>query len=117
MIKFEIPLIPISVNAMYLNIHGRGRIKSPRYRVFEQECGQYIPKEFMNGDLDVEVNFYFPTKRRADVDNFAKSLLDTLVKYRLMNDDSQIKRLTLEKFYDKGKPATVIQIKAYKTLD
>lgn len=45
----------------------------------------------------VEVSVYPPTKRRYDLDNLAKPLLDALMHAGVFEDDSQVQQLLLTK--------------------
>ncbi len=47
--------------------------------------------------LEVHVDLYPPDKRRRDIDNSLKVLLDSLQRGGLIEDDSQIHRLVVEK--------------------
>lgn len=48
--------------------------------------------------VDVSVKVFPPDNRRRDIDNILKALLDGLVHGRLLEDDSLIMKLTVEKF-------------------
>jgi len=60
--------------------------------------------------LEVEIGLYFGTKRKVDVDNFNKLILDAGSGI-IWKDDSQIKKLTVEKFYDKKDPHIRLVVK------
>jgi crossover junction endodeoxyribonuclease RusA len=49
----------------------------------------------LEGELDVEVSLYPPDRRRRDVDNSAKALLDAVQHAGIYQDDTQIGRLLL----------------------
>jgi len=49
------------------------------------------------GRIGVEITLCPPTRRRLDVDNFAKCALDTLEHCRVFEDDNQIDRLVIER--------------------
>ncbi|MFM7165224.1 MAG: RusA family crossover junction endodeoxyribonuclease [Planctomycetaceae bacterium] len=51
----------------------------------------------LEGPLIVEIAIFPPDRRRRDVDNVLKALLDALQHGRAYLDDSQIVRLTIEK--------------------
>jgi crossover junction endodeoxyribonuclease RusA len=51
----------------------------------------------LNGRLEVKVYLYPPDKRKRDVDNVLKSLLDALVHARVYENDSQIDKLYVER--------------------
>jgi crossover junction endodeoxyribonuclease RusA len=92
-------LTPISVNAMYRSI-GRGIVMSQKGRTFKNELTTAIinNKKTMriHGPVSVEIHFEFADKRRRDVDNYAKAVLDC-AKTLLFDDDSDIWRLTMTK--------------------
>lgn len=113
MVKIEFPFLPPSVNtAYYTDFKTRTRHKTAPYRRFEKELAGYMPREKIEGCVDVEYNFYFPDMRRRDVANYEKCMSDCLVKFGIIEDDSKISRLVLERYYDKGKPYTVVEINA-----
>jgi crossover junction endodeoxyribonuclease RusA len=47
--------------------------------------------------LEVYVYLYPPDKRKRDIDNLLKVLLDSLVRAKIIYDDSQIRKLSIEK--------------------
>lgn len=63
------------------------------------------------GPIELEIVVFPPDRRRRDIDNVQKALLDALEAGGAYEDDSQIVRLTIEK----GKPVkggrTIVQIK------
>lgn len=61
----------------------------------------------ITGDVRLSVDLYFGTKRKCDIDNFNKLVLDSLTGI-VYEDDSQIQELTLRKFYDKQNPRVVV---------
>ena len=69
---------------------------------------QWTNKPF-TGDVLINVKLYFGTKRKCDIDNFGKLLLDSLTGI-VWEDDSQIKKMIVEKFYDKNLPRIEITI-------
>ena len=60
------------------------------------------------GAVSVEVVFYLPWRRRFDVDNHLKALLDCLMAAKVIEDDSQTVRLAAEK--RKGDTETRIKV-------
>lgn len=69
----------------------------------------------IQGDLDVHLSVFFPDKRKRDLDNILKCLLDALTHANIYGDDSQIKKLTLEHVgYQKPDGLVIATIKDLK---
>jgi crossover junction endodeoxyribonuclease RusA len=66
-----------------------------QWTIKSQYKGKVVTK-----DVAVVVELYFADKRRRDVDNFNKIILDSCTGL-LWKDDSQIIELTIRKFRDK----------------
>jgi crossover junction endodeoxyribonuclease RusA len=60
-------------------------------------------------DVSIHIRLYFGTKRKCDIDNFNKLLLDSMTGI-VWKDDSQIQKMFIEKFYDKNKGRIEIDI-------
>ena len=97
-VPLELPWPP-SVNNYWIH-RGRGTfisdagimfIKSVKVAIVQAKL--YKP---MLGKLHVSIKLFPPDKRRRDIDNVLKSILDALTKGGLMEDDSQVKRLDVE---------------------
>ena len=58
---------------------------------------------------EVTVHLFFKDKRKHDVDNFNKLILDSLQGI-IYEDDNQIKKLTVDKEIDKDNPRIEIEI-------
>lgn len=84
---------------MYRSV-GRGVVMSERGRNFKNTLTSAIvnnPSTYLiSGDVEVEVHFEFKDKRKRDVDNYAKAVLDC-AKSLLFDDDSDISKLTMTK--------------------
>lgn len=89
----QIPLPP-SVNALYANVAGRGRVKTARYRTWINAAGWDVSAqrpEPVPGHIAVTYRIPWPTdKRRRDIGNLEKAISDLLVKHQLIDDDSKI---------------------------
>ena len=70
---------------------------------------QVIDQILFAGDLKVTINLTFPTRRKNDIDNYNKAVLDALTGLVYV-DDSQIVELHVFKKYVKNKPKTMIVI-------
>lgn len=100
MIMYSVPFPP-STNTYWRHVTkgklaGRSLI-SERGRNFRttviKQIGAVDPIE---GKLEVVITLYPPDRRRRDVDNYCKGLLDAFTHAGVWRDDSQIKRLTIE---------------------
>jgi Holliday junction resolvase RusA-like endonuclease len=63
-------------------------------------------------DLGVDVYLYPPSERRYDADNRLKVLLDSLVNAKVIEDDSQITRLLVQKMSIISGGQTIVEIYA-----
>jgi crossover junction endodeoxyribonuclease RusA len=61
------------------------------------------------GDIRIYIELYFGTKRKVDIDNFGKLLLDSLTGI-VWIDDSQIVDMRIIKKYDKNKGRIEIDV-------
>lgn len=61
----------------------------------------------LTGRLNVTIKLSPPTRRKFDLDNYAKGVLDALVHARTIADDSQIDRLLLTRG-NVGKPGSAV---------
>jgi len=60
--------------------------------------------------IQITYKFYCKTKRKVDLSNLIEAPQDCLVKADIISDDSIIKRIIAEKFYDKKNPRCVLFI-------
>lgn len=82
--------IPPSVNNLFVNIPGRGRVPSQRYKQWRQDAAATLwnqPRKFMGGH--VKVTLEMSEKARPDSDNFWKALFDFLVDHNFIAGDSK----------------------------
>jgi len=87
-IVFSVPLPP-SVNNLFINVPGKGRIKTRRYRDWIKEAGWSLQTSrpgYILGPVKVEI--VLPNKSRLDTDNAVKPVLDLCVRHRLIDDDA-----------------------------
>jgi len=96
---FDLPMPP-SVNGMYRNVSGRGRVKTDPYKRWIKEAGQMLmlqwkaPRQTITNEVRVNCDLERP-KVRSDVDNRAKALLDLMKGMGLLKDDSLVVDLRL----------------------
>lgn len=112
MMIFDLPYPPS------INTYWRHRVFGRRPIVYVTDAGVAYRSEIkqlagivrpLDGDLVVVVNLYPPDRRRRDIDNPIKALLDAMTHAGIWNDDSQIKKLTVE-MMPKAKGRAVVSV-------
>jgi len=97
------PLWPPSTNAIWR--HGRKVYLTTEAKRFRQQVEhetqwaramKEMPNVAFSGKLQVSLEFYPPNRRRRDLDNLLKSVLDAMTHAGVWLDDSQIKNLCVE---------------------
>lgn len=95
---------------------GNGFVHTPRETQRAEHTVKVIARNAgarpMQGAVAVDLKFYRATKRRCDVDNLAKLVLDALngIAWR---DDDQIASLTATKAHDPENPRTEVMVEAH----
>ena len=88
---------PPSVNHYWRHITLRGHTRtviSKKGREYRQTIGSLIrPPEPLTGRLSVCIDLQPPDRRRRDIDNYPKALLDSLTHAGVWEDDEQIDSL------------------------
>jgi len=79
---------PPSVNALW-RITGRRMYRSKKYMDFIDECKKAVNPDFptINYPFNIEIKINRPSKRRMDIDNRAKAVLDILQALQIISDD------------------------------
>ncbi len=111
MIEFQLPYPP-SVNHYWRRVGARTLI-SRGGRAFRQTvCALLAARGVrpLSGPLLVEVLIHPPDRRRRDIDNVQKALLDALQHGGAYSDDSQIVRLAIEKGQPVEGGQTIVRI-------
>lgn len=98
MLELELPYPP-SVNHYWRRVGARTLISRGGRAFREAVCAILAAHGVrpLSGPLVVEVSIHPPDKRRRDIDNLQKALLDALAHGGAYHDDSQIARLTIER--------------------
>jgi Holliday junction resolvase RusA-like endonuclease len=104
--------VPPSTNHLFLNVKGKGRIVAPHYAKWRTEAGWMLkaakPQPF--GKMHVQLGIFIPEKTRGDLSNRIKALEDLLVTHGVIDDDRQVKRITVEYH---GEPDAVVALMPY----
>jgi Holliday junction resolvase RusA-like endonuclease len=96
MLELDLPYPP-SVNHYWRHVGSRVLI-SREGRAYRSTVGAILALRRVRplvGSLAIEIDVYPPDRRRRDLDNLMKSLLDALAHGGAYEDDSQIDRLLL----------------------
>ena len=118
MIKFTIPLAPISKKNSQRIMVNRATGKpfimpSAQYKQYERDAAYFIPFGNINEPVNVKCLFYMPTRRKVDLTNLLEAIDDVMVKAGLLADDnSEIVQSHdgSRVLYDKKRPRTEIII-------
>lgn len=107
--NLKIPLPP-SVNNYWINSRGgKHKFLSNEARKFREDVISILTDKKLidlnyDGRLKYTCNLYFKDKRKRDIDNFHKGILDALTQSKIFLDDSQIDiMLVYRKDLDKEK--------------
>jgi len=98
MIELELPFPP-SVNHYYRRV-GHRTLISREGRAFRRKVCALVAAAGVRpliGRLRIEIEVYPPDRRRRDIDNVQKALLDALEHGGAYRDDSQLVKLEIEK--------------------
>ena len=98
MIEVELPYPP-SINHYWRRVGVRTLISREGRRFRERVVAILAALHIqpLTGRLDVRVDVFPPDRRRRDLDNCLKSLLDAMEHGGAYTDDSQIAKLTIER--------------------
>jgi Holliday junction resolvase RusA-like endonuclease len=92
-------------------VHGRPRtLISKRGRQYKEDVQKIAPTNPLDGRLSVEILLSNHTKRKYDVDNYSKALLDSLIGFAYI-DDEQIDDLRITRLKS-GHGKAIVNIKA-----
>lgn len=90
---------PPSVNSLFANVAGRGRIRTKRYKEWAAAAGWDVNgKGSIPGPFSIDIILSRKKRRKnADLDNHGtKAILDLLVTHKVIEDDSLAERITIE---------------------
>lgn len=94
---FTLPLPP-SQNNMFVNGRaGKGRFPSPAYKAWKNEASIRVymqNKARIEGPFAVQINAVRPDRRKRDIDNLIKPLVDLIVSQGFVTDDSEMQQVT-----------------------
>ena len=76
---------------------------------YQLEAKNQYKGKVLSGDVEMELVLFFKDKRRRDVDNYNKLVLDALEGI-VFEDDKQVQKLTIIKDYSKENPRIELEI-------
>jgi Holliday junction resolvase RusA-like endonuclease len=88
----------------YMTPEGKALKESYQWQARSQYLGPIL-----KGALFVTVTLYHGTRRRQDIDNYSKVLLDALTG-TVWEDDSQVEELMVRRSYDKQNPRIELSV-------
>lgn len=104
---------PISTNNCYYHAGKGVTFLKPKAKVLKEDYKWQLKSQWkkkpIEGELEIDIKIYFGTKRDGDWDNFHKLSMDAMNSF-VWKDDRQIKKATVEKFYDKDNPRLEIRV-------
>jgi len=109
--KVKVDDIPPSVNH-YWAAKGNRRFITKRGKEFKKLLSthaSFFKKRKTNGDVYLEIEVCLPDRRRRDVDNFLKPILDSLEGI-VYEDDSQVRGLYIAKIFKRNQKYTVVRV-------
>lgn len=96
-LAFSVP-VPPSANSLFVNVPGKGRVRSKAYRAWLEEAGYLLASQRPGSVMGpFQVILRIPEKTRLDADNAYKAIGDLMVKHKITSDDRLLHKLTIER--------------------
>lgn len=111
MTRISLPFPP-SVNSMFANVPGKGRVKSKEYKAWTIEALWELKAQKVkpiDGELTINIGLVAPSKRAMDCDNRIKPILDILTQAGVIKDDNNkhVRKVSAE-WLASGEPCRVL---------
>lgn len=96
--RIELPWPP-SVNASTRNVSGKGRVKTKEYKAWREQAEWLLRVRHKKERLSTNKGYSCrivasrPDRRRRDIDNFIKPVVDALVASGVVPDDCQMEKV------------------------
>ncbi len=110
MIAIEIDSTPPTVNQAYKKYRNRV-VLSNRAKEFKRHVFDLLPEGYnmLKGPVKLDITLYFKDRRKRDIDNYLKILLDSM-KNVYFEDDDQIIELCVRKIIKHDVDKTIIVV-------
>lgn len=96
MLRLALPFPP-TVNNLFVNARGKGRVPSPGYAAWKREAAFMLGRpDTVRGPYHLTLIVQRPDRRRRDLDNLIKPLSDALVACGAVEDDSDCVSLLIK---------------------
>lgn len=104
---------PPSVNALFANVAGKGRVRSAKYRQWATAAGWMLQSQralwpAIEAGKPYSVALNLPRNYRSDIDNAAKGPIDLLVSLGIVPDDRLMVDLHITKRGPAGGDAAIM---------
>jgi Holliday junction resolvase RusA-like endonuclease len=112
MLTFTLPQPP-TTNALFLNVRGKGRVKTQRYKDWITDAGwlaksaAIVDGERITFSGKVHVEYEVSGSQKFDEGNLEKPLSDLLVRVGIIKDDRLIDKIIIARREDKERTVTV----------
>ncbi len=118
MIKFTINMPPISKREHIRMVFDNGKLimlPNEQYKTYEELCEKYLEdfKDPIMTKVNIKAMFYRPNRRRMVLTDLLETLLDILVKYRVIYSSNSRYVVSFDGsgvFYDTENPRTEVEI-------
>lgn len=96
--KLELPW-PVSLNAYYRIRQNRIMVTAEARNYRQKACflAYRLRRAFWHDKIYLKIEAYPPNKRKFDIDNVLKCLIDSLQEAKIFENDSQIETILIEK--------------------
>lgn len=109
-LRYTLPYPP-STNGLFFNAH-KGRVKTNHYKVWLKAAGEEIlaqGRRRVHGPASIAILVGRPDKRKRDISNLIKAIEDLLVSMQVIDDDSNVERVSAQWAGDPGSCIVLIQ--------
>ena len=102
LLELEIEGLPPTVNHLYRTSRSGFRYKTERGRKYQEQISSQLAEKWQYrppypGEIELRIKFIVKTRRKWDIDNRVKALQDCLSMASLIEDDSQVQILHVER--------------------
>ena len=102
LLELELEGLPPTVNHLYRTGRSGFRYKTERGRKYQEQISSLLAEKWQrrapcSGDIEFCIEFTVKTRRKWDIDNRVKALQDCLSMSGIIEDDSQVQALHVER--------------------